>query len=90
MSEYKVTCIRKNDRLNPYERITHLAGPGWDGTQKEVISWILSKEHRFYVERPVGDIVWLEVARSRYGNLYVKTKADGDQPNNLLSLDSCK
>lgn len=89
MSVFKVTCIIKDDRLNPYERITHLAGPGWSGTQIQVIAWIQSGEHQFYVESPMGDSVWLEVARSKYGNLYVKTKPDGDLPNNLLSLPSC-
>ena len=29
------------------------------------------------------------VAVSRFGNKYIKTEADGDQPNNLLSLPEC-
>ena len=29
------------------------------------------------------------VAVSRFGNKYLKTVADGDQPNNLLSLYEC-
>jgi len=29
------------------------------------------------------------IATSRYGNKYLKATADGDQPNNLLSLPEC-
>ena len=29
------------------------------------------------------------VATSRYGNKYLKTEADGEEPNNLLSLPEC-
>jgi hypothetical protein len=29
------------------------------------------------------------VAVSRYGNKYIKTTADGEQPDNLLSLPEC-
>ena len=33
--------------------------------------------------------VWVIVAISQHGNKYIKTKPDGDQPNNLLSLPEC-
>lgn len=29
------------------------------------------------------------VAKSAQGNLYIKTEADGEHPNNLLSLPEC-
>jgi len=29
------------------------------------------------------------VAKSQYGHKYLKTVADGEQPNNLLSLPEC-
>lgn len=47
------------------------------------------REWRFYVERPQDDSVWVVVARSAAGNKYLKTEADGDAPNNLLSLPEC-
>jgi hypothetical protein len=34
----------------------------------------------------VADVI---VAISRYGHKYLKTVADGEQPNNLLSLYEC-
>lgn len=45
--------------------------------------------HSFYVNVG-GDKVKVITATSRYGNKYVKTEADGDEPNNLLSLPECK
>lgn len=38
----------------------------------------------FYVSRG-GSIVNVIVATSRFGHKYLKTEADGEQPNNLLS-----
>lgn len=91
---HRVDCINKADRDNPYERITHIGGPNADGTrwnltQPEAIQGINSGDYSFYVERPAGDRVEVIVATSPYGNLYLKTTADGDQPNNLLSLPEC-
>jgi len=90
----RITCISKDDRENPYERITHLGGTTssggtWKRTQKEVISMIDAGTHSFYVNVG-GDKVKVITATSRYGNKYVKTEADGDEPNNLLSLPECK
>jgi hypothetical protein len=36
------------------------------------------------------DRVGVEVAVSAYGRKYLKTVADGDPPNNLLSLPECQ
>lgn len=33
--------------------------------------------------------VWVIVATSQYGNKYLKTDNDGEQPNNLLILPEC-
>jgi hypothetical protein len=58
-------------------------------TQQEAIREIEAGKWRYYVERPRGDRVWVVVAESRYGNKYIKTEADGDEPNNLLTLPEC-
>lgn len=89
MITLQVTCVHKLNRTNPNDHITHLGGPGWHDTQQAVINAIDNMTHAFYVNRPQGDIVWLETAISRFGNKYVKTEADGDSPNNLLSLGEC-
>ena len=92
----RVDCIVKDDRLNPYERIQYLGGPNgksggrWKLTQADVIKAIENNTYgEFFVENVAGRRVRLVVAVSRYGNKYVKTEADGDEPNNLLSLGTC-
>lgn len=91
MQTAEITCVTKSDRLNPHERITHVggfAGKPWTITQEDAIQHIESGAWRFYVQSG-GRSVWVIVAVSRFGNKYIKTEADGDQPNNLLSLTSC-
>lgn len=94
MSTHRVQCINKSDRPNPHERIMNIGGVNADGsrwkvTQPNAIEGIESGKWQFYVERPAQDSVWVVVATSQYGNKYLKTQADGDQPNNLLSLPEC-
>jgi hypothetical protein len=91
----RIRCINKDDRNNPYDAITHVGGVNPDGTkwkltQKDAISSIKAGKYSFYVENQTGDKVNVIVAISQYGNEYLKTEADGDKPNNLLSLPECK
>ncbi|MBO9431614.1 DUF3892 domain-containing protein [Sulfitobacter sp. R18_1] len=89
----QIRCINKTDRDSSWERITHVGGVNSDGTrwrqtQEQTIREIEDRSWEFYVEVR-GDRVDVVVATSRYGNKYIKTVADGDQPNNLLSLPEC-
>jgi len=93
MSRHQVTCINKEDRYDPYERITHIGGINgdysrWKLTQVDAIDSIESGKYEFYVKAN-GHIVDVIVAISRYGNKYLKTESDGDTPDNLLSLPEC-
>ena len=89
----QIRCINKSDRPNPHERILRVGGVNQDGTQwklpeQQAIAGIEDGRWQFYVSVN-GHTVSVIVAVSRYGNKYLKTTADGEHPNNLLSLPEC-
>lgn len=84
----QVRCVTKPDRYNPHERISHIGGDGWKITQREAITYIEAGQYAFYVS--VGGHISYVIVALHNGNKYIKTTADGDQPNNLLSLPECK
>ncbi len=90
---HEVKCVNKSDRDNPHERILSIGGLNSDGTrwklkQEEAIKGIEEGKWSFYVTKN-GKTVKVIVATSRFGHKYLKTEADGEQPNNLLSLPEC-
>jgi Protein of unknown function (DUF3892) len=92
-SSHEVRCINKSDRPNPHERIKSIGGVNadrkvWKMSQEDAVRAIQQQRFTFYVNRG-GRTVNVIVATSRYGNLYLKTEADGESPDNLLSLPEC-
>lgn len=91
---HEVLCVKKSDRANPHERITHIGGRNADGsnwrlTQQEAIASIEAGKWSFFVSRG-GRTANVIVSTSRYGHKYLKTENDGEQPDNLLSLPECR
>jgi Protein of unknown function (DUF3892) len=93
-TSHEILCINKSDRPNPHERILTIGGRNGDGkqwtlSQPEAIQGILDNKWHFYV-RQGGSTVNVIVATSRFGHKYLKTVADGEMPDNLLSLPECR
>jgi len=88
----RVECVNKTNRTDPHERIHNIGGRNENGTrwklsQEDAIAGIESGKWDFYVSVN-GQAVAVIVA-TRLGRKYLKTVADGEQPNNLLSLPEC-
>lgn len=83
----EITCIRKGDRYNPFERITHVGGNGWRKTQEDVIRDIRFNRQPYHVTK--RGIRVEVIAVQREGRWYLKTENDGVDPNNLLELPEC-
>jgi hypothetical protein len=91
---YRITCIRRSDRLNHDRRIRALGGVNPDGarwmiSEAALIAAIEEGRWRFCVARDGADIE-LVVATSRYGNKYVKALDDNLHPETLLALPECR
>ena len=89
----EIQCINRSDRLDPHQRIINVGGMAserthWKLSQRRAIELIESRRNSFFVTRD-GKAVDVVVAVSAYGNRYLKTVADREQPDNLLSLPEC-
>lgn len=88
----EIKCINKDDRFNPYDRITHVGGfvtSQWKLTLAEAINHIEHMGWTFYTRGKNGHRTNVVVATSRYGYKYLRTEADHDTPDNLLHLPEC-
>ena len=94
MAQYlHIRCVVKTDRTSAHERIQSVGGAKPDGsrwilTQDKAISCILDGTHVFYIEKLGGLRLDVIIATSAHGNC-LKTVADREQPDNLLSLPCC-
>ena len=94
MAQYlHIRCVVKTDRTSAHERIQSVGGVKPDGSrwilsQDKAIAYIQDGTHVFYIERTGGLRLDVIVATSAHGN-YLKTVADREQPDQLLSLPSC-
>lgn len=86
----EITCINKQPRNDPWDRIKYVGGSGWKMSQPDAISAIERQQLNFYVySKSAGKTVWVIIGKSRFGNKYLTTEADGESQNNLLALPEC-
>ena len=86
----QIKCINKIPRTDPYHAITHVGGYAtsqWKLTLADAIAKIERREWSFYTFAN-GRRAEVIVA-TRNGHKYLKTEADYDTPDNLLSLPEC-
>lgn len=83
----QVTCITP-DGADADQRIDAIGAAGWRYLIDEAIAKIEARSHEFwtYAQGRVADVV---VAKRSNGRKYLKTTADGVEPNNLLALPRC-
>jgi hypothetical protein len=92
MADAQVTCIVKPHPLSPHEHITHVGNPAqqWIWPRERVIASIDDKSNTFFVLDPIsGKRADIGVVREPGKAPYLRTYADGQWTNNLLSLNQC-
>lgn len=89
MAEYQVTCIRR-DGADQDRRIDRLGGPNWNDTIDNVIRFIETNAHSFFVSIGQGR-AYLEVKVHPVSRRkYLRTIPDGRWDNNLYALPECR
>ncbi len=92
VQEAKITCVVKTNHGEPYERIRFLGGgltSYWEISHERAIDLLEHDRIRFYTCNSLGERLYLVVVTSPDGHKYVKTVADSEQPDHLLSLPEC-
>jgi hypothetical protein len=89
----QVQCVTKRDRHNPHERIEGIGGAHngkpWYLSEDEAIRAIESSSPRWQFFTFVNGREATVIVASHGGRKYLKTTADGYEPNNLLALTAC-
>lgn len=92
MADVKVTCITKPHPSSAHEHITHLGNLAvpWKWTAEQVIASIDAKTNTFFVlDDRNNKRSYVAVVRPAGGRAYLRTHADNDWNDNLLSLVQC-
>lgn len=95
MADVRVTCITKLSLMSSHEHITHLGnsnsnGGGWRWSREQVVASIESGANTFFVKDPrTGQRSYVGVVKPAGRAAYLRTHADGDWNDNLLSLSQC-
>jgi hypothetical protein len=92
MADVQVACISKPHPQSLHEHITHVGNPAmkWRWTREQVIASIEAQTNTFFVIDPRnGRRANVGVVRPPGRAPYLRTYADGDWNDNLLSLNQC-
>jgi Protein of unknown function (DUF3892) len=89
----EVQCVTRSKSENAHECIQYLGGVDYNGKrwQKTVPEAILEMRQRgvhFYVTEGEHEVP-LVITTDKSGHRYLRTQADGDKPDHLLSLPEC-
>jgi len=92
VTRVEIRCINKSTSVNPHERILNVGGVNadrtrWKLSQTDAIHGIAQDTYLFYVKH--GHKLDYVVIASQFGWKYLKTTADGEQPDGLLALPEC-
>jgi hypothetical protein len=88
MEGVRVVCINKVPRDNPHEGITHVGSSNWKWPTQQVIEWIDSFTHAFWVELDDGRLARIAVVSGPNGK-YLRTCVDDVWTDDLLALGEC-
>lgn len=87
MASLQVTC-HVPDGLDKDQRIDAIGGGGWKHLIDDAI-WNIENRINDYWTYVAGARAAVIVAKRPNGRKYLKTTADGIEPNNLLALPRC-
>lgn len=87
MADLQATC-HTPDNNDADRRIQGLGGHGWRYSVDDIIRHIEGRVHTYWT-RVNGVRANIEVKTRPNGRKYLKTTADGYEPNNLLALPRC-
>ena len=90
--QVQIMCINKRDRKDRHERIINVGGVNGNGsrwrlTESAAINGIKTGQWNFFVQ--VGGKTVRVVIATHLGHEYLKTEADSQLVDNLLSLPEC-
>ncbi len=89
----QVQCVTKRDRRNPHERIEGVggmqSGKPWYLSEDQAIREIEAPAPRWMFFTRVNGREAVVIVAVHNGRKYLKTTADGYEPNNLLALSAC-
>ena len=93
MREVQIHCINKTNRTCADDRIHHVGGINADGSrwklsEDEAIAAIKDGRWTFWATCKEGT-VRVVIAKNGQSREFLKTEADGSQPDTLLALPEC-